>query len=127
MEKIYFRPNAPISSLFNDLPNETIIIDEDTISETITDYQGNILVEKDAPQRIPIEVLETLIASFDNVYRGMRFEPASSSWEDLCFWFKTVLESRGWVPMKSGQGDVVDSKEVKCVNGQELFFEMEID
>lgn len=123
MEKIYFRPNAPISSLFSDLPNETIIIDEDTISETITNYSGNILVEKDAPQRILMELLETLIASFDNVSAPIDIEPKETTWEAICQWFKVVLESRGWIPVKSE----MDNEAIKCVNGQELFFEMEID
>lgn len=124
MEKIYFRPNAPISSLFSDLPNETIIIDEDTISETITDYQGNILAEK-GNLWVNCRLIETLIQSFDGVSGPITdITPIEPNWERLCSWLKSILESRGWIPVRATGYDGVDAK---CVNGQELFFEMEID
>lgn len=125
MEKIYFRPNAPISSLFSDLPNETIIIDEDTISETITDYQGNILVDKNTPETWPsVDILKTLIAAFDEVPNFIDNSPVESGWDALCIWLDSVLGERGWIPVKAG---TMGDEEVKSVNGQELFFEMEID
>lgn len=124
MEKIFFRPNAPLASLFNDLPNETIIIDEDIISETITDYQGNILVDKTEPDTWPsVFMLKTLIASFDNVGVPIDVSPIESGWDCLCTWLSIVLEMRGWIPVRSTQG----AEECRTVNGEQLFFEMEID
>lgn len=124
MEKILFRPNAPLSSLFDDLPCECILIDEEAISETVTDYQGNILAYKSFKDW-DIESLKTIITLCDNnsqIIESHQF-PEDCTWEFLCTWLLEALLARGWIPMKSGQM----GKTNKSVNGQEIFFEMELD
>lgn len=128
MSKLFFRPNAQLSSLFSDVPNEGISVEEDTIYECITDYHGNFLVEKDkfaVGDRPSVDMLKTLIMSFDGVAGYIDSVPTDDSYEALCSWLSMALLDRGWIPMQDAQP--LEGEQVKCVNGQQLFFEMEID
>jgi hypothetical protein len=128
MSKLYFRPNAHLSTLFSDVPNEGISIEEDVIYECITDYHGSYLVEKDefaVGDRPSVDMLKTLIMSFDDVAGYIDSVPTEDSYEALCIWLAGVLQQRGWIPMQDAQP--LEGEQIKCVNGQQLFFEMEID
>ena len=129
MEHLFFRPNAQLSSLFTDTPMEGISIDDEGISETITDYHGNMLVYRsshgDGIIGIPsVHLLRTLIMSFDMEGSYIDTVPTDvASYSSVCEWICKALLARGWIPMNVSQsGD-----KGKSVNGREMFFSIKED
>lgn len=125
MDLLYFRPNAPLSSLFNDLPMEAININDEEIVETITDYHGNcLLIRNNTLAEAFTPCFKTLIMAFDEVPQYIDLEPADGSWEAICLWFKAVLENRGWILMEE---PLTPLGKFVTVNGRQLMFQVKVD
>lgn len=122
MEVLFFRPNAQLSSLFLDTPMECISIDNESISETITDYHGNFLaVNSQSGETLGVcspSLIKTLIMSFDMQGSYIDSIPNSTVYSDVCRWVYKVLLERGWLLM----GSRYSEKRGKTVNGKELLF-----
>lgn len=131
MDVLFFRPNAELSSLFTDIPMECIMIDDEAISETITDYHGNFLVlQADYPNRdnpvghVSVTMLKTLIMSFDKQGTYIDSIPTRLDYSSICRWVYHVLLERGWLLMDSLSGVKSGTRKV---NGKELLFAIKED
>ena len=112
-----FRPNAPISALFDDVPMECIEITDEAIAEYITTYHGRYIVDKqDFDIAESNDLFSWLVPLFDNGHNleyddnivAWHTRKFDGSYEDFCKQLIESLQDRKWVVMQTDDVEQVD-------------------